>query len=248
MDKYGRCLVFQLRLTTAPTYFHFPPTGKRKPEDRFDVGRYYLFNFLSTIHNLSMSGLATKQMHWPNGSMKELEYRLTKYSSKAVGVCTAIITDFCHAPTKLHSIDDMGCCSDCRVSVRLLEEREFDCLVQQSKLGLLGYCTFYTKFIISSYLFGHVQIIILYMVSGQMWNHIRGPPIAHKNPHTGEVVRIHVWTISIFRHLIQQGYFSGTSQYQFVAETYIMMALCILLYLCTEGKEQNLSWMTPQIL
>ena len=29
----------QLRLTTAPTYYHFPPTGKRKPEDRFDVGR-----------------------------------------------------------------------------------------------------------------------------------------------------------------------------------------------------------------
>lgn len=27
------------------------------------------------------------------------------------------------------------------------------------------------------------------MTSGQMWNHIRGPPYAHKNPHTGHVVR-----------------------------------------------------------
>ena len=43
----------QLRLTTAPTYYHFPPTGKRKPEDRFDVGRSvvtmnrksYVFNY-----------------------------------------------------------------------------------------------------------------------------------------------------------------------------------------------------------
>ena len=26
------------------------------------------------------------------------------------------------------------------------------------------------------------------MTSGQMWNHIRGPPYAHKNPHTGHVV------------------------------------------------------------
>ncbi|KFP83268.1 Magnesium transporter protein 1, partial [Acanthisitta chloris] len=29
---------------------------------------------------------------------------------------------------------------------------------------------------------------VLAMTSGQMWNHIRGPPYAHKNPHTGQVV------------------------------------------------------------
>ena len=27
------------------------------------------------------------------------------------------------------------------------------------------------------------------MTSGQMWNHIRGPPFMHKNPQTGQVVR-----------------------------------------------------------
>lgn len=26
------------------------------------------------------------------------------------------------------------------------------------------------------------------MTSGQMWNHIRGPPYAHKNPSTGQIV------------------------------------------------------------
>jgi len=26
------------------------------------------------------------------------------------------------------------------------------------------------------------------MTSGQMWNHIRGPPFMHKNPQTGQVV------------------------------------------------------------
>lgn len=26
------------------------------------------------------------------------------------------------------------------------------------------------------------------MTSGQMWNHIRGPPYAHKNPQNGQVV------------------------------------------------------------
>ena len=32
------------------------------------------------------------------------------------------------------------------------------------------------------------QAIIFAMTSGQMWNHIRGPPVMHKNPSTGAVV------------------------------------------------------------
>ena len=32
------------------------------------------------------------------------------------------------------------------------------------------------------------QCFVLIMTSGQMWNHIRGPPYAHKNPNTGQVV------------------------------------------------------------
>ena len=30
--------------------------------------------------------------------------------------------------------------------------------------------------------------VVFAMTSGQMWNHIRGPPYAHKNPQTGQVV------------------------------------------------------------
>jgi len=45
------------------------------------------------------------------------------------------------------------------------------------------------------------------MVSGQMWNHIRGPPFVHKNQN-GQVAYIH-----------------GSSQGQFVLETYIIMIL-----------------------
>ncbi|XP_043266906.1 tumor suppressor candidate 3 [Venturia canescens] len=47
----------------------------------------------------------------------------------------------------------------------------------------------------------------LTMVSGQMWNHIRGPPFIHKSPN-GMVAYIH-----------------GSSQGQFVLETYIVMVL-----------------------
>lgn len=47
----------------------------------------------------------------------------------------------------------------------------------------------------------------LTMTSGQMWNHIRGPPFIHKSPN-GNVAYIH-----------------GSSQGQFVLETYIVMIL-----------------------
>lgn len=32
-------VVLQMHLTTAPTYFHFPATGKRKAEDKYDIAR-----------------------------------------------------------------------------------------------------------------------------------------------------------------------------------------------------------------
>lgn len=47
--------------------------------------------------------------------------------------------------------------------------------------------------------------IMLTMTSGQMWNHIRGPPFMHRNPQTGQVAYIH-----------------GSSQAQFVVETYLV--------------------------
>lgn len=45
------------------------------------------------------------------------------------------------------------------------------------------------------------------MISGQMWNHIRGPPLFHKGQNGGV------------------SYIHGSSQGQFVIETYIVMFL-----------------------
>ncbi|XP_064636423.1 tumor suppressor candidate 3-like isoform X2 [Lineus longissimus] len=50
--------------------------------------------------------------------------------------------------------------------------------------------------------------IILAMTSGQMWNQIRGAPFLHKNPQTGQLHYIH-----------------GSSQGQFIVETYIVIFL-----------------------
>ncbi|ESO98127.1 hypothetical protein LOTGIDRAFT_239089 [Lottia gigantea] len=50
--------------------------------------------------------------------------------------------------------------------------------------------------------------VIFAMTSGQMWNHIRGPPLMHRNPQSGQMHYIH-----------------GSSQGQFIMETYIVMLL-----------------------
>lgn len=49
---------------------------------------------------------------------------------------------------------------------------------------------------------------ILIFISGQMWNQIRGPPLVHRNPQTGQI-----------------GFFAGGHGYQFIAETYIIFGL-----------------------
>lgn len=52
--------------------------------------------------------------------------------------------------------------------------------------------------------------IIFAFLSGQMWNHIRGPPFMHRNAQTGQIT-----------------YISGSSQMQFVVETYIVMFMYV---------------------
>lgn len=51
------------------------------------------------------------------------------------------------------------------------------------------------------------------MISGQMWNHIRGPPLMHRNQQ-GVITYIH-----------------NSSQGQFIVETYIIIILSILFIL-----------------
>jgi len=69
------------------------------------------------------------------------------------------------------------------------------------------------------------MFFVLSMLSGQMWNHIRGPPFVHKSQ-SGGVAYIH-----------------GSSQSQFVLETYFVMGLYGLIVLgmvllCEAGDEK----------
>nr|CAB3267381.1 tumor suppressor candidate 3 [Phallusia mammillata] len=65
------------------------------------------------------------------------------------------------------------------------------------------------EFLFNKNFWGSLAIfVILAMTSGQMWNHIRGPPYYHRNPQTGSISYIH-----------------GSSQGQLVAETHIVMVV-----------------------
>jgi len=81
-------------------------------------------------------------------------------------------------------------------------------IAQGSYFSLTDYNIFVLKYVLMRLI---LQIFCFTMVSGQMWNHIRGPPFVHKSP-SGGVAYIH-----------------GSSQGQFVLETYIIFILSILL-------------------
>lgn len=53
-----------------------------------------------------------------------------------------------------------------------------------------------------------VVLLIIYFLSGQMWNHIRGPPLMTRNPQT----KAYVWI-------------AGSTQSQFLLETYVVMGV-----------------------
>jgi hypothetical protein len=69
------------------------------------------------------------------------------------------------------------------------------------------------------------QLAILICISGQIWNSIRGSPFLHRNPQTGQIVRDRRRRLECDdgdESLFAQGLFSGSSGYQFIAETYIV--------------------------
>ncbi|XP_055902012.1 tumor suppressor candidate 3 [Eupeodes corollae] len=82
------------------------------------------------------------------------------------------------------------------------------------------------EFLYNKQLWGSIAVLFCFaMISGQMWNHIRSPPLVHKSQNGG-VAYIH-----------------GSSQGQLVIETYIVMflnAMIVLgMILLTESGWQN---------
>lgn len=149
--------VFQaLKLNSAPVFMHFPPKGKPKKADTYDMQRM---------------GFSAEQVSRWIAERTDVHIRVFRppnyFGAIALGLLVILIGGLLY-----------------------VRRKNLEFLYNKTYWGIGALC------------------IVLAMTSGQMWNHIRGPPYAHRNPQTGQVSYIH-----------------GSSQAQFVAETHIVIAL-----------------------
>ncbi|XP_034291043.1 magnesium transporter protein 1 [Pantherophis guttatus] len=147
--------VFQmLNMNSAPTFINFPPKGKPKRGDTYE---------------LQVRGFAAEQLARWVADRTDVNIRVIRPPNYAgplmLGLLLAVIGGLVY-----------------------LRRSNLDFLYNKTGWAFAALC------------------FVLAMTSGQMWNHIRGPPYAHKNPHTGQMNYIH-----------------GSSQAQFVAETHIVL-------------------------
>ena len=56
--------------------------------------------------------------------------------------------------------------------------------------------------ILSSWVLILTQAWVFVMISGQMWNNIRGPPFAHKDPQTGATVSEFSFFVYVVYHIV----------------------------------------------
>ncbi|XP_022109384.1 tumor suppressor candidate 3-like [Acanthaster planci] len=152
----GQDVFKSLKTTSAPSILHFPPKGKPKKGDTYDIQRV---------------GFQSEQMAKWVGERTDVHIRIFRppnYSGTiALGILLSMIAGFLY-----------------------FRRNNLEFLYNKTIWGVGALC------------------VVFAMTSGQMWNHIRGPPYAHRNPQTGQVSYIH-----------------GSSQGQFVAETHIVILL-----------------------
>uniref|UniRef100_A0A8P0P4M9 Tumor suppressor candidate 3 n=2 Tax=Canis lupus familiaris TaxID=9615 RepID=A0A8P0P4M9_CANLF len=146
----------QLNMNSAPTFMHFPPKGRPKRADTFDLQRI---------------GFAAEQLAKWIADRTDVHIRVFRPPNYSGTIALALLVSL------------VG-------GLLYLRRNNLEFIYNKTGWAMVSLC------------------IVFAMTSGQMWNHIRGPPYAHKNPHNGQVSYIH-----------------GSSQAQFVAESHIILVL-----------------------
>uniref|UniRef100_A0A8C3SXU5 Tumor suppressor candidate 3 n=12 Tax=Archelosauria TaxID=1329799 RepID=A0A8C3SXU5_CHESE len=149
----------QLNMNSAPTFMHFPPKGKPKRADTFDLQRI---------------GFAAEQLAKWIADRTDVHIRVFRPPNYSGTIALALLVSL------------VG-------GLLYLRRNNLEFIYNKTGWAMAALC------------------VVFAMTSGQMWNHIRGPPYAHKNPQNGQVSYIH-----------------GSSQAQFVAESHIILLLSIL--------------------
>ncbi|KAI1887619.1 hypothetical protein AGOR_G00192180 [Albula goreensis] len=146
----------QLNMNSAPTFMHFPPKGKPKRADTFDLQRI---------------GFASEQLAKWIADRTDVQIRVFRPPNYSGTIALALLVSL------------VG-------GLLYLRRNNLEFIYNKTGWAMAALC------------------VVFAMTSGQMWNHIRGPPYAHKNPQNGQVSYIH-----------------GSSQAQFVAESHIILLL-----------------------
>uniref|UniRef100_A0A3Q1LFB7 Tumor suppressor candidate 3 n=1 Tax=Bos taurus TaxID=9913 RepID=A0A3Q1LFB7_BOVIN len=152
----GTDIFQQLNINSAPTFMHFPPKGRPKRADTFDLQRI---------------GFGAEQLAKWIADRTDVHIRVFRPPNYSGTIALALLVSL------------VG-------GLLYLRRNNLEFIYNKTGWAMVSLC------------------IVFAMTSGQMWNHIRGPPYAHKNPHNGQVSYIH-----------------GSSQVQFVAESHIILVL-----------------------
>nr|XP_014346292.1 PREDICTED: tumor suppressor candidate 3 isoform X2 [Latimeria chalumnae] len=189
----------QLNMNSAPTFMHFPPKGKPKRADTFDLQRI---------------GFAAEQLAKWIADRTDVHIRVFRPPNYSGTIALALLVSL------------VG-------GLLYLRRNNLEFIYNKTGWAMAALC------------------VVFAMTSGQMWNHIRGPPYAHKNPQNGQVApsataeggeKLASKTLSVTRwaglictsckeqivessKLTSRSYIHGSSQAQFVAESHIILLL-----------------------
>uniref|UniRef100_A0A8C9QWE2 Tumor suppressor candidate 3 n=1 Tax=Scleropages formosus TaxID=113540 RepID=A0A8C9QWE2_SCLFO len=130
----------QLNMNSAPTFMHFPPKGKPRRADTFDLQRI---------------GFASEQLAKWIADRTDVQIRVFRPPNYSGTIALALLVSL------------VG-------GLLYLRRNNLEFIYNKTGWAMAALC------------------VVFAMTSGQMWNHIRGPPYAHKNPQNGQVTRL--WT------------------------------------------------------
>ncbi|KAJ6668589.1 hypothetical protein lerEdw1_012071 [Lerista edwardsae] len=125
----------KLNMNSAPTFMNFPPKGKPKRADTFDLQRI---------------GFAAEQLAKWIADRTDVHIRVFRPPNYSGTIALALLVSL------------VG-------GLLYLRRNNLEFIYNKTGWAMAALC------------------VVFAMTSGQMWNHIRGPPYAHKNPQNGQV-------------------------------------------------------------
>ncbi|KPP67726.1 tumor suppressor candidate 3-like, partial [Scleropages formosus] len=141
----------QLNMNSAPTFMHFPPKGKPRRADTFDLQRigFASEQLAKDVAAVAGTGAEAEALLRPCRLLAALQIRVFRPPNYSGTIALALLVSL------------VG-------GLLYLRRNNLEFIYNKTGWAMAALC------------------VVFAMTSGQMWNHIRGPPYAHKNPQNGQ--------------------------------------------------------------